>query len=308
MTATNVTALPEGEQWTYEVKLDGYRALIIKEGDRVQLRSRNEKDLTANYPGVVAAAKKLMATSAAVDGELVAVDREGRPSFQALQHRAAHPGHIVVFYAFDLLHLDGRDLTGQPLSTRRVLLPKVLAKSGVLLSQELTGSAADVTSAVSQLGLEGVIAKRRDSRYTADQRSGAWVKLKLDKQQEFVIGGYRPGPHGIDALIVGYYDGKLLRYAGKVRAGFTPHVRREVYGVLQGLQAARCPFVDLPHSRTSRWGGGITIEQMADMRWLAPRAVAQIRFVEWTAEGHLRHAAFLGLRTDKDARNVRRER
>ena len=307
MTATNVTALPEGEQWAYEVKLDGYRALIIKEDNRVQIRSRNEKDLTLTYPGVVAAAKKLNATNAVVDGELVAVDQEGRPSFQALQHRAAHPGHVVVFYAFDLLHLDGRDLTGEPLSSRRLLLPKVLAKSGVLLSQELTGTAADVTSAVSQLGLEGVIAKRRDSRYDAGQRPGTWVKLKLDKQQEFVIGGYRPGPHGIDALIVGYYEREQLRYAGKVRAGFTPHVRREVHAALQGLHVARCPFVDLPHSRTSRWGGGITADQMAEMRWLKPRAVAQVRFVEWTAEGHLRHAAFLGLRTDKDARRVNRE-
>jgi bifunctional non-homologous end joining protein LigD len=307
MTAVNVATLPEGDRWLYEVKLDGYRALIIKDGERVQIRSRNEKDLTATYPGVVAAARRIRATSAIVDGELVAVDERGRPSFQALQHRAAHTGHVVVFYAFDLLHLDGQDLTLRALSERRALLPRVLEKSGVLLSQELPGTAAEVTAAVRELGLEGVIAKRRDSRYDAGQRSGAWVKLKLDRQQEFVVGGYRPGAHGVDALIVGYYEGRQLRYAGKVRAGFTPHLRREVFQALRAFETEKCPFVDLPSSKASRWGGGITAEQMREMQWLKPKVVVQIRFVEWTAEGHLRHAAFLGLRSDKRPADVVRE-
>ena len=307
MTAVLVDRLPEGDQWAYEVKLDGYRALLIKDAGHVEIRSRNEKDLTAAYPAVAAAALRLNARSAVIDGEIVAVDAGGRPSFQALQHRGAHPGHVIVFYAFDLLHLDGADLTSLALDDRRTRLPKVLARSGVLLSAELPGTAVEVSEAVRRLGLEGVIAKRRDSRYDAGQRNGAWVKLKLDKQQEFVVGGYRPGPHGIDALLVGYYEGKTLRFAGKVRAGFTPHVRREVHAALSPLHADACPFVDLPNSRTSHWGGGITAEQMKEMRWLEPSRVAQIRFVEWTADGHLRHAAFLGLRGDKAARAVRRE-
>ena len=189
MTATVVQQLPDGDQWLYELKLDGYRAEIIKHGDRVQIRSRNEKDLTAAYPRVAAAAKALNAASAVVDGEIVAVDANGRPSFQALQHRSGFPDHTTVFYAFDLLHLDGEDLTRRPLSERRALLPKVLKDSGLLLSQDLPGTASQVTDAVQPPGLEGVIAKRRDSRYDAGQRSGVWVKLKLDKQQEFVIGG-----------------------------------------------------------------------------------------------------------------------
>ena len=307
MVATVVPTLPEGDRWLYEVKLDGYRALIVKDGEKVRLLSRNEKDLTAAYPSVAAAGRRLHAGSAVVDGEIVAVDEHGRPSFQALQHRAAHPGHAIVFYAFDVLHLDGRDLTGLPLVERRRELPTVLGKSGVLLSQELPGTAAQVAAAVRQLGLEGVIAKRRDSRYAAGQRSGAWVKLKLDRQQEFVVGGYRPGPHGVDALLVGYYEARQLRFAGKVRAGFTPHLRREVGDALKPLHAAACPFVDLPSSRATHWGGGVTAEQMKEMQWLKPNAVAQIRFVEWTADGHLRHAAFLGLRDDKSARAVRRE-
>jgi DNA ligase D-like protein (predicted ligase) len=307
MSATLVPLLPEGPQWLYEVKLDGYRALIVKDGERVKVVSRNEKDLTAAYPAVAAAGKGLDAETAVIDGEIVAVDASGRPSFQALQHRSSHAGHAVVFYAFDLLHVDGRDLTRLSLEDRRRKLPAVLGKSGVLLSQELPGSAQEVVAAVGRLGLEGVIAKRRDSRYDAGQRSGAWVKLKLDKQQEFVVGGYRPGPHGVDALLVGYYAGRKLQFAGKVRAGFTPHVRREVAAALAPLHAPRCPFADLPSSKTSHWGGGVTAEQMEEMRWLEPKVVAQIRFVEWTADGHLRHAAFLGIRTDKPPRAVTRE-
>lgn len=307
MAARIVQKLPEGDDWLYEVKFDGYRALLLKSGSRARIISRNEKDLTSAYPSVAAAAARLRAAQATVDGEIVAVDASGRPSFQALQHRAAHPGHAVVFYAFDVLHLDGEDLTGRPLHERRARLPDVVKESGILLSQELPGAARDVTRAVQQLGLEGVVAKRRSSRYDAGQRSQDWVKLKLDRQQEFVVGGYRPGPHGVDALLVGYHEGRELRFAGKVRAGFTPHVRREVLAHLRPLEAERCPFVDLPNSRTSHWGGGVTPEQMHEMRWLRPTIVAQIRFVEWTADGHLRHAAFLGLRLDKAARRITRE-
>lgn len=307
MAAEVVDRLPEGDDWMYEVKFDGYRALLIKNGATVQLRSRNDKDLGAAYPGIAAAGRQVQARSAVIDGEVVAVDATGRPSFQALQHRSAHPGYAIAFYAFDLLHLDGQNLEKRPLRERRTLLPRVIAGSGMLLSDALTGTASQVSEAVRSLGLEGVVAKRWNSRYTPGQRGGAWLKLKLDKQQEFVVGGYRPGPHGIDALLVGFFEGRQLHFAGRVRAGFTPHVRREVFAALEPLHAAKCPFVDLPNSKTSHWGGGITAEQMQEMRWLKPLLVAQIRFVEWTADAHLRHAAFLGLRKDKPARDVRRE-
>ena len=122
-----------------------------------------------------------------------------------------------------------------------------------------------------------------------------------------MIGGYRPGPHGVDALLVGYYEGNELRFAGKVRAGFTPHVRREVFGLVKPLKVEKCPFVDLPNSKTSHWGGGVTPEQMKEMTWVKPKVMAQVRFVEWTADGHLRHAAFVGSREGKEARTVRRE-
>ena len=308
MAAAVVDSLPEGDDWLYEVKFDGYRALLIKRGDRVEIRSRNEKDLTRTYPSVAGAARRLHADTAVIDGEIVAVDAGGRPSFQALQHRSAHPAHAIVFYAFDLRHSSGEDLTGLPLDRRRAQLPAGLDGSGVLLSIELPGTSRQVIDAVRSLGLEGVIAKRRTSRYVSGERTNtAWVKLKLDRQQEFVVGGHRPGPNGVDALLVGYYDGKDLRFAGKVRAGFTPHVRREVLERLAPLQTDRCPFADLPSTRASHWGGGVTAEQMREMQWVKPTIVAQIRFVEWTADGHLRHAAFLGLRADKEARDVTRE-
>ena len=307
MAAHVVDVLPDGAEWVYEVKFDGYRALLIKNGERVEVRSRNDKDLSSTYPAVTAAARTLNARQATVDGELVAVDESGRPSFQALQHRSAHPKHAIVFYGFDLLHLDGRDLTAEPLETRREQLAGVLEGSGILMSADLRGTAPQVIAAVQSLGLEGVVAKRKSSRYTPGERGSAWLKLKLDKQQEFVVGGYRSSPAGVDALLVGYYEARRLHFAGKVRAGFTPHLRREIAAELSRFHNGRCPFVDLPNSKTSHWGGGVTAEQMNEMQWLRPALVAQIRFVEWTADGHLRHAAFLGLRKDKRPAAVRRE-
>jgi bifunctional non-homologous end joining protein LigD len=307
MAAQVVQRLPEGRDWMYEVKFDGYRALLIKNGSSVRIRSRNNKDLTHAYAGVRAAGLRLRADTAVIDGEIVAADTTGRPSFQALQHRGAHPGYTIVFYAFDLLHLDGQSLTGLGLDERRTRLPQVVGDSGLLLSEELRGTADRVIEAVRRLGLEGVVAKRRDSQYEAARRNGAWVKLKLDRQQEFVIGGYRPGPHGVDPLLVGFYDGRDLRFAGNVRAGFTPRVRREVFARLKPLHTSRCPFVDLPNTTSAHWGGGVTAEQMKEMQWLTPKLVAQIRFVEWTVDDHLRHAAFLGMRTDRNPRDIRRE-
>jgi DNA ligase D-like protein (predicted ligase) len=307
MAARLVDRLPEGDEWSYEVKFDGYRALLLKNGGAVQIRSRNNKDLTLMYPSIRSAGQAMRAETAVLDGEVVAVDAHGQPSFQALQHRSAHPGHSVVFFAFDLLQVDGHDLTGLAIEQRRAQLPAIVDGTGILLSEELRGTTGQIIEAVRAVGLEGVVAKRKGSRYEAGLRTGAWQKLKLDKQQEFVVGGYRPGTQGIDALLVGFFDKRQLRFAGKVRAGFTPHLRREVFAALASLHSSRCPFVDLPNSKTSHWGGGVTAEQMGEMQWLAPKAVAQIRFVEWTTDRHLRHAAFIGLRLDRDASKVKYE-
>jgi bifunctional non-homologous end joining protein LigD len=309
MAAQPVEVLPEGNVWLYEPKLDGYRALLLKDGKRVQLLSRNEKDLTRMYPTVTAAALRLKAQQAVIDGEIVALSEDGRPSFQALQHRSSHPKHRVVFYVFDALNVNGRELMSEPLTERRAQLPRIIGDDEVIrLSMDLPGSATEIVRALRAAGLEGVIAKRKDSAYQPGERSNDWVKLKLERQQEFVIGGYRPdGTIGFDALLVGYYQGKKLLFAGKVRAGLIPHVRREVLAGLKPLRTSRCPFANLPDAEIARWGGGISAEQMREMQWTEPQLVAQIRFTEWTAENRLRHAAFLGLRIDKTASEVRRE-
>jgi DNA ligase D-like protein (predicted ligase) len=307
MAAQPTRALPEGPQWLYELKLDGYRALIIKDRDRIEIRSRNEKNLTAMYPAVARDARRLNAETAVVDGEIVALDAHGRPSFQALQHRSEHPRHDIVFFAFDLLHLNGDSLTSRPLDERIAHLPAIVEGSGLLLSQPLPGTGAQVAEAVRRLGLEGVVAKRRDSKYVPGTRTDHWRKFRTDRQQEFVIGGYRPGDYGVDALLVGYYAEGTLRFAAKIRAGFTPRLRRDVCDRLQPLLRRACPFSDLPSSGTAHWGGGVTAEQMREIQWVKPQLLAQVRFVEWTAEGHLRHAAFLGLRDDKAPLDVVRE-
>ncbi len=273
-----------------------------REGVRVELRSRNNKELTKAYPAVAARGLKLQAKSVVLDGEVVALGASGRPSFQALQHRSAHLNHVIVYYVFDLLHLDGHDFTSRPLVERQAKLGRVVRGSGLLLSETLEGTPHDVVAAVRSLGLEGIIAKRNDSRYISGERSSAGQKLKLDRQREFVIGAYRPGGNGMNALLVGYYEGRQLRFAGKVRAGFTPHLRRQVFAQLEPLHTSKCPFVDLANAKTSHWGGGITPEQMAEITWVRPTLVAQVRFLEWTAEGHLRHATFLGCRATRRLR------
>ena len=309
MAAQPVEQLPEGDDWLYEVKWDGYRALLLKDGGRLQIRSRNDKDLTSMYPAVAAAAARLNAQQVIIDGEIVALSKDGRPSFQALQHRSSHPNHQIVFYAFDALYLNGNDLAREPLVSRRARLPQIIGQDAALrLSQDLPGRAADVVAALHAAGVEGVIAKRKNSPYQPGERSKDWVKLKLARHQEFVIGGYRPdGETGLDALLVGFYEDHELRFAGKVRAGLIPHVRREVLAKLKPLKAADCSFSNLPDKSAGRWGGGVTAEDMREMQWVKPRLVAQIRFVEWTADNRLRHAAFLGLRLDKAAADVRRE-
>jgi bifunctional non-homologous end joining protein LigD len=184
MAAQSVRVLPEGDDWLYELKLDGYRGLLMKDSDRVQIRSRNDKDLTRMYPRVAAAARKLKADQVVLDGEIVALDVAGAPSFQTLQNRGANTTHQIVFYVFDVLYVDGRDVTGEPLVKRRARLPAIVSPDSTLrISQNLPGSAADVVEAVRAAGLEGVIAKRKDSLYQPGERSADWVKLKLERQQ-----------------------------------------------------------------------------------------------------------------------------
>jgi DNA ligase D-like protein (predicted ligase) len=300
-------SLPVGPEWSYEVKWDGYRALVEKRSSDIRVWSRRGADLTRTYPGVVAAAQTIPARDVILDGEIVALDSAGRPSFQALQHRSAAVGTIVTYYAFDLLERDRRSLCDLPLVERRRELVKAVGGSAVLLSEPLPGTPKEIAAAIRRFGLEGVIAKRLDSRYEAGQQSGAWTKVKFARRQEFVVGGYRPSGNDVDALVVGYYDGRKLYAAGKVRAGMTPRDRRDLASVLSKLKRPNCPFVNVPTSRTGRWGEGITAEDMLTLVWVAPKVVVECSFTEWTAGANLRHAAFVGLRTDKKPSEVRRE-
>jgi len=306
MAALLVEALPAGDEWLYEAKFDGYRALVMKDGARVRILSRKGNDLTADYPSVCEAAAALKVRSALFDGEIVAFDASGRPSFQQLQHRTAQ-GTAIRYFAFDLLHLNGKDLQAEPLVTRRAALRKAIANSGVEFSDELPGSPDHIVQAVAQVGLEGVVAKRRDSRYEPGKRSGAWQKFKVKHRQEFVIGGYKPENRNFQSLVVGYYEDRKLRFAGRVRAGFTAAQRATLFELLRPLTVEKCPFADLPTGKTSHWGEGVTEEDMKVLKWVKPTLVADIAFTEWTHDRHLRHSAFVGLRKDKSARDVVRE-
>jgi ATP-dependent DNA ligase len=206
--------------------------------------------------------------------------------------------------------LAGKDLQRETLETRRDLLERrVLPKlvDPVAYASPLDASLADLIASVKAQGLEGLVAKRRDSRYEAGLRSGAWQKMRVNRGQEFVIGGYTVGGKGFDALIFGYYEGDRLMYAARTRNGFTPATRAQLMKKFTGLEITQCPFANLPEAKGGRWGAGLTAAKMKDCRWLKPTLVAQIEFLEWTPESHLRHTKFVALRDDKAALNVRRE-
>jgi bifunctional non-homologous end joining protein LigD len=307
MMATRAASLPSGADWSYEVKWDGYRAQGVKNAGVVSLASRNLKDITRQFPTIASAVSRIRAESALVDGEIVALDAGGRPSFQALHHWSLE-GLSLVYYAFDLLHLNGRDLTKRPLDERRAALREVADGSApLLISDPLPGTPQQIADAIRRLGLEGVVAKKRRSTYTPGRRSDAWLKVRFAQHQELVIGGYKPTATAFDSLLVGYYEGRKLMCAGKVRNGFTPALRAQLFDRMRPLERSRCPFANLPSSTSSHWGEGITEEEMSVIHWLKPALVAEVSFAEWTRDGSLRHAAFIALRDDKPARLVRRE-
>jgi bifunctional non-homologous end joining protein LigD len=301
-----VSKLPSGPGWQYEVKWDGYRAVAVKEGEQVILYSRNRNDLTKRYRSVVSQLNELPCNQAVLDGEIVALDDKGQPSFQMLQNYAAKRGTTILFVAFDLLNLDGRSLLSLPLAKRQDLLRRLTAPAAIQMSEPLDADLETVLKVVEQQGLEGVVAKNRTSKYQPGLRGKTWFKQRLGLGQEFVLGGYTEG-NPFTSLLVGYYDGRKLIYAGKVKAGFVPHVRRELMAKMSPLVIGDCPFHELPVGKRSRWGEGLTAEDLAKCTWVKPRLVVQVSFVEWTAGGSLRHAKFLGERIDKKPTQVQRE-
>jgi len=309
MECLSVSKLPEGKQWVYEVKLDGYRAVAVKADLDLTLYSRQQKVLNKQFPHIVAALRELP-PGTVVDGEIVALDDAGRPTFNLLQNFRSDPSSKVCYYVFDLLCWGNRDTTGLRLIERRALvnaIPGDIRNPRIRISEYLQVSAADMLAAIRGQRLEGVIGKRIDSVYEPGKRTGAWIKHGVNLGQEFVIGGYMPGPHGLDSIIVGYYRGKDLIYVARIRDGFVPASRRSVFEKLQPLVTAKCPFVNLPEIGRSRWGEALNAEKMKKCVWVRPGLVAQVEFLEWTEQDHLRHARFAGLRDDKDPRKVVQE-
>lgn len=300
--------LPDGPEWVKELKLDGYRSLAIKSGGKVHLRSRNDNDFSVRYPGIAKALAPIPEDTV-IDGEVVALDEDGRPSFNTLQNYGSS-GVPLHFFIFDLLVLKGRDVMVLPLMERRALIEKhILPKLAdpIRYSPILDGSLKDLIASVKAQGLEGLVAKRRDSKYEPGLRSGAWQKMRVNAGQELVIGGFTPSAKNFDALVIGYYDGPNLIYAARTRNGFTPASRVELFKKLKPLEIKECPFANLPEKKAGRWGAGLTASKMAECRWLKPVTVAQFEFVEWTSDAHLRHSRFVALREDKKPKDVRRE-
>jgi bifunctional non-homologous end joining protein LigD len=307
MRAKLAAELPEGEEWLYELKLDGYRALALRTAKDVRLLSRNANPLNTRFPAI-AAALEALAPDTILDGEIVALDARGRPQFNALQNYQT-AGRPIYYYVFDLLAFHGKSLLAKPLTERRELLDAALAPLAdpVRLSEVLHALPADLIAAARQQGLEGLVAKRRKSAYEPGQRTGAWIKVKVNQGQELVIGGYIPGRDSFDSLLAGYYEDGRLLFNAKVRNGFTPHLREEVRRRMKPLETDVCPFDNLPEPKNARRGEALTAEVMKKCRWLKPELVAQVEFTDWTDANHLRHSRFAGLREDKDPREVRRE-
>ena len=304
--------LPEGEGWSYEFKWDGVRAIAYIDGGRVRLMSRNGRDISTSYPELARLGLEFGSKAAILDGEIIALDERGTPSFASLQPRmhvsdaarakrlsASAPAH---YFIFDLLHLGGRDLLAEPYSTRRELLEGLELEGGSWRTPpRFESDGVAVLSASEQRGLEGVLAKRTDSPYRPGKRTPDWVKVKHAFTQEVVVGGWTPGKGSragsIGALLVGIpnRDG-TLDYAGKVGSGFGATQLRSSLSQLAVLECDESPF-----------GPGVPKADAAVATWVRPELVGEVALTEWTKDGRLRHPSWRGWRTDKRAQDVQRE-
>lgn len=303
--ATLVDAPPDGDAWLHEQKFDGYRILADKRGDRVRLLSRRFKDWTAELAPIADAVATLPVERVVLDGEVCVVLPDGRTSFQALQNALGGDAGNLVYFAFDLLVVDDEVLTGLPLEQRKARLaalvtPKRGAPGRIRYSDHVIGSGAEFFALACKSGLEGIVSKRRDLAY-APGRGKSWLKTKCLLRQELVIGGFTDpegSRSGIGSLLLGYYEGGKLVYAGKVGTGFTMKTLAELRRLLEPREQAASPFEPVP---SRAWTG-------PGRHWVAPELVAEVAFSEWTNDGRLRHPSYQGLRADKLATEVVRER
>ena len=301
--ATLVKAPPRGDEWIHEIKFDGYRIGCRIRGGRVTLTSRNGKDWTSAFPEVVEAAQKLRVRDALLDGEVAIVLPDGRTSFQALQNAFAGGSRgSLVYFVFDVLRLEGTDVSGEPLEQRKTRLRRLVGarKTGrIRYTGHVDGRGDEVFAQACRMGLEGIVSKRRNQPYR-EGRHGDWVKTKCLRRQEFVVGGFTDPEGmraGIGALVIGYYEGERLVCAGKVGTGFTHTLAVDLRRRLDGIEQKACPF-------TRPLPGGLG----KHAHWVTPVLVCEVVFTEWTGDGHLRHPSFQGLRADKNPREVVREK
>ena len=300
--ATLVKEVPPGDDWLHEIKFDGYRMLARVGHGTARFISRNDQDWTERFGVLATAVAKLPVRQAMFDGEVVVLEPDGTTSFQALQNvlSEGHTGELVYF-VFDLVHFDGRDLTGLPLVERKRILAQVMPKTNqgpVRLVEYIEGNGPALFQRAREMGLEGIVSKRRDAPYRSG-RGDDWVKTKCLKRDEFVIVGHTdPGGarHGFGALLLGYHDDGKLVYAGKVGTGFSEKSLADLTAKLKSLEQSKSPL-DKPASISTR-----------NVHWVKPKLVAQIEFSQWTRDGMLRHPSFQGLREDKPASQVTRDR
>jgi bifunctional non-homologous end joining protein LigD len=312
MMATLADALPpDDERWAYEMKWDGVRAVVHVDGGRATAWSRNDLDITDTYPELRVMAESMGSTQAVLDGELVALDPDGRPSFELLQPRMHVSGAArirrltasvpVMYFVFDVLHLDGDSTLSLPYRERRALLDGLgLSGPSWRTPPAWFGGGPDVLAAAREQQLEGVVAKQVESTYQPGARSRSWLKVKNLRTQEVVIAGWRPGQgrraDGIGALLLAIPSGDGLRYAGKVGTGFTAATLMDLQRRLEPLARDSSPVA-----------AGVPRADARDAHWVEPRLVGEVRFTEWTRDGRLRHPAWRGLRPDKDVEDVVRE-
>ena len=300
--ATLVAQAPAGDDWINEIKYDGYRMVCRIDGGRVRLFSRSGKEWTKVFPTVAEDLGKLPVRSAWIDGEVVVLDAEGRSSFQSLQNALSEgAARNVTFFAFDLVYRDGYDLRGVALTERKRLLRETVGDGSatVRMGPEVRGDSGEFFRQACALRLEGAVCKKADSLYADGRRSRDWVKVKCVQRQEMVIGGYtdpQGARTGFGALLLGYYDGATLRYAGKVGTGFDDKLLRELVPQLVKRRQSASPFVNPPRGFAAR-----------GVHWTRPDLVGEVAFTEWSNDGALRHPSFQGLRLDKKAKEVVRE-